>query len=88
MNKLAAVAFTAVLGVGGIACATSASADPYFAARVVAPRVVVEPFAYAPGYYSRYYVHGPYGHWHRDYDRDRYEHRRWDRDRDRRWDRR
>jgi hypothetical protein len=68
MNKLAAVAFTAVLGVGGIACATSANADPYFRAQVVAPRVVVEPFAYAPGFYPRYYAHAPYV-WRRDYDR-------------------
>ena len=96
MYKLASVALTTVLGVTGIACATSANADPYFRAELVLPRVVVEPFAYAPGYYHPgYYVDGARGYWHRDYDRDRYEHHRWDRDRDhrdhdgdRRWDRR
>jgi hypothetical protein len=95
MYKLASVALTSVLSVAGIACATPAKADPYFRAEVVLPGVVVQPFAYAPGYYSRYYAHGPYGYWHRDYDRERFEHRRWDHDGDRRdhdwhrgWDRR
>jgi hypothetical protein len=67
MNKLATVALTTVLGVAGIACATSANADPYVRAEVVVPRLVVEPFAYA-GFYPRYYAHGPYG-WRREYDR-------------------
>jgi hypothetical protein len=80
MNKLASVALATVLGVTGIACATSANADPYFRAEVVLPRVVVEPFAYAPGYF----MEGARGYWHRDYDRDRYEHHRFDRDRDHR----
>lgn len=83
MYKLASVALTTVLGVTGIACATSAQADPYFRAEVILPGAVIEPFEYEPGYYSRYYAHGAYGPWHRDYDRDRYEHRR-----DRYWDRR
>jgi hypothetical protein len=73
MNKLAAVAFTAVLGVSGIACATSANANPYVGAEVVVPRiavprVVVEPFAFAPGIYSPYYARAPYA-WRRDYGR-------------------
>jgi hypothetical protein len=63
MYKLASVALTTVLGVAGIACATPAKADPYVRAAVVRPRVVVEPFAYAPGYY----VHAPYGYWHREH---------------------
>jgi hypothetical protein len=81
MIKFASAALTTVLGVSGIACATSANADPYLRAEVVSPRLVVEPFAYAPGFYSRYYAHAPYG-W-RGYDRGRYEHFRgaygWDR---------
>jgi hypothetical protein len=91
MYKLASVALTTVLGVTGIAGATPAKADPYFRAEVVLPGPVIAPFAYAPGYYSGYYAHSPYGYWHRDYDRDRYEHYRRDRDWDRRgrgWDRR
>ncbi len=82
MYKLASVALTTVLGVTGIVCATPANADPYIRAEVALPRLVVEPIAYAPGFYSRYYAHGPYG-WHRDYDRGRFEHYRgaygWDR---------
>ena len=91
MYKIASVALTTVLGVTGIACARPANADPYVSVDIGLPGVVVEPFAYRPGFYSPYYVHGPYRDWHRDYDRDRYEHHRWDRDRDRRdhdWDRR
>jgi hypothetical protein len=76
MYKLASVALTTVLGVTGIACATPAKADPYVRAAVVLPRVVVEPFAYAPGYYSRNFVHAPYGYWHRDHYRRGYG---WDR---------
>ncbi len=73
MNKLAAVAFTAVLGVSGIACATTANANPYVRAevvvpRVVVPRIVVEPFAFAPGFDAPYYAHAPYG-WRRGYGR-------------------
>jgi hypothetical protein len=83
MIKLASAALTTVLGVGGIACATSANADPYFRAEVALPRIVVEPFAFAPGYYSRYYAHAPFGYGYRGYDRGRYEHFRgvsgWDR---------
>jgi hypothetical protein len=72
MNKLACVALTTVLGVAGIACATSADADPYVRAAVVVPRVVVAPFAYAPGFYPGYYAHAPYGYGYR-----RFEDRRW-----------
>lgn len=68
MYKLASVALTAVLGVSGIACATTANANPYVRAEVVVPRVVVEPFAFAPGFYSPFYAHAPYG-WRRDYGR-------------------
>ena len=52
MYKLASIALTTVLGVSGIACAASANADPYIRAEVVVPRVVVEPFAFAPGVLS------------------------------------
>jgi hypothetical protein len=77
MIKLASVALTTVLGVAGIAAATSANADPYFRAEVTVPRLVVEPFAVGPGYYSRYYGY-------RGYDRGRFEHGRWGHG----WDRR
>jgi hypothetical protein len=83
MFKLASVALTTVLGVSGIACATSANAEPTFRAEVALPRLVVEPFAYAPGFYPRYYAHAPYGYGYRGYDRGRFEHYRggygWDR---------
>lgn len=73
MIKLATVALTTVLGVSGIACATSANANPYIRAEIVAPRFVVEPFAF--GFYPRY--------GYREYDRRRFEHYRgaygWDR---------
>ena len=82
MIKLASAALTTVLGVSGIACAAPANADPYFRAEVVSPRLVVEPWAYAPGFYSRYFAHAPYGR-RRDYDRGGYERYRgafgWDR---------
>jgi hypothetical protein len=87
MIKLASVALTTVLGVSGIACATSANADPY-RAEVVLPRLVVEPFAFAPGFYSRHYAHLPYGYGYRDYDRGRFEHYRGAYGRDRRFYRR
>lgn len=76
MNKLASVALTTVLGVSGIACATSANADPLVRAEVVLPRVVVEPLAFAPGYFPRYYAHAPYGFGYRGYERGRFEHYR------------
>jgi hypothetical protein len=86
MYKLASVALTTVLGVSGIACGT-ANAQPLVRAEVAVPRVVVEPFAYAPGFYPGYYGHVPYG-WRRDYGRDRFEHYRWGYDWHRHWDRR
>jgi hypothetical protein len=82
MFKLATVALTAVVGMAGIAASVPAEAHPYVSVGIGLPGVVVEPFAYAPGYYAPYaYVRGPYGHyWRRDYDRDRYAHfhHRWD----------
>lgn len=72
MYKLASIALTTVLGVSGIACATSANADPYIRAEVAVPRVVVEPFAFAPAFYPRYFAHAPYGYAYR-----RFEPRRW-----------
>jgi hypothetical protein len=90
MYKLASVALSAALGIAGVSHSMSAEAHPYVRVGIALPGVaVVEPFAYAPGYYSPYYYpHGPY--WHRDYDRDRYEHfhRHWDHDGDRHWGRR
>jgi hypothetical protein len=83
MNKLASIALTTVLGVCGIACATSANASPYFRAEVALPRVVVAPFAYAPGFYPGYYAHAPYGYAYR-----RFEPRRWGYGWDRRFYRR
>jgi hypothetical protein len=91
MYKLASVALTTVLGVAGIASAAPAKADPHVSVGIGLPGIVL----YTPGYYAPYYAYGPYGrYWHRDYDRDRYEHR-WDRDWGRRdhdggrhWDRR
>jgi hypothetical protein len=88
MYKLASVALTTVLGVAGIACATPANADPFVRAEVVLPRVVVEPLAYAPGFYSRYYAHAPYGYGYRYYDRGRFAHDRWAYDGRRHFDRR
>ena len=90
MYKLASVALSAALGVAGVAHSVTAEAHPYVTVGIGFPRVaVVEPFAYAPGYYAPYY-YGYGRYWHRDYDRDRYEHfhRHWDHDGDRRWDRR
>ena len=88
MLKLASVALTSVLGVAGIASSVPAEAHPYVTVDVGVP-------VYYPGYV---YVRPAYGHyWHRDCDRDRYEHihhrwdhgdRRWDHDEDHRWDRR
>lgn len=94
MYKLASVALSAALGVAGVAHSVTAEAHPYVSVGIGFPRVaVVEPFAYAPGYYAPYFT-GPYyrgydRYWHRDYDRDRYEHfhRRWEHG-DRGWDRR
>lgn len=92
MLKIASIALTAVVGMGGIAAAIPAEAHPYITVGVGLPRVVVEPFAYAPAYYPPFvwgYGYGPGGYWRRDYDRDRYEHfhHRWDRDQ-RHWERR
>jgi hypothetical protein len=64
MYKLASVALSTLLGVGGMACAAPANAN--VRAEGVVPRVVVEPFAYAPGFFPRYYG---YAGWRRDYGR-------------------
>jgi hypothetical protein len=89
MYKLASVTLSAALGVAGLAHSVTAEAHPYVSVGIGFPRVaVVEPFAYAPGYYAPY--HYGYGRdWLRDYDRDRDDHlrRHWDHDRDH-WDRR
>ena len=86
MYKLASVALSAALGVAGVSHSVSAEAHPYVSVGIALPGVTVVDFA--PGYYAPYYPHGRY--WHRDYDRDRYEHfhRHWDHDGDRHWDRR
>jgi len=81
MYKLASVALSAALGVAGVAQSAPAEAHPCITVGIGFPRVaVIEPFAYAPGYYGpRYYEHGRY--WHHDYDRDRDDHfhHHWDR---------
>jgi hypothetical protein len=89
MYKLASVTLSAALGVTGIAHSITAEAHPYVSVGIGFPRVaVVEPFAYAPGYAPYYYGYGRY--WHREYDRNRYEHlhRHWDHDGDLRWNHR
>jgi hypothetical protein len=91
MYKLASVALSAALGVAGVAQSVPAEAHPYVSVAIAVPGVaVVEPFAYAPGYYysPHYYEHSRY--WRRDYDRDRdsHFHRHWDHDGDHHWDRR
>jgi len=90
MYKFASVTLAAALGVAGVAQSVPAEAHPYVSVGIGFPGVaVVEPFAYAPVYYGRYYYeNGRY--WRHDYDRDRdYRfRRRWDHDGDRRWDRR
>ena len=96
MYKLASVALSAALGIAGVSHSVSAEAHPYVSVGIAVPGVAVVDYApgyapyYSPPYYypPYYYPHGRY--WHRDYDRDRYEHfhRHWDHDGDRHWDRR
>jgi hypothetical protein len=90
MYKLASVALTAALGVAGVAQSVPAEAHPYVSVGVGLPGVaVVEPFAYAPGFYGvRYNARGGYGRHDFGRDRDDRFHRRWDHDGGRRWDRR
>jgi hypothetical protein len=91
MYKLASVALSAALGVAGVSHSVSAEAHPYVSVGIALPGVAVVD--YGPGYYAPYY-YAPYYYrygrnWHRDYDRDRYEHHRhWDHDGDRHGDRR
>jgi hypothetical protein len=69
MHKLAALAFTAVLGIAGMAYAKQAEARVYVGVGIglpgvalVAPPVVAYPPAlgvYAPYYYGRPFYYGP-----------------------------
>jgi hypothetical protein len=72
MVRLAAIALTSVLGVGGMASAMPAAAGPYVAVAVPGPvGYVPGPHVYAPGpwyWHHGFYAGGYRGHyWHHGY---------------------